>query len=160
MRVFDASSIIHAWDNYPVAQFPGLWNWMAEQMADKNIVIPRVAFDEITNKTAECSDWLKSARIEKLEVNNAIVQEALRIRNLLGISGDAYHPKGVGENDILIIATACIHQTILVSDEGWQPILPDIPQKRKIPAVCSMSEVAIPCINFLEFIRQSKVVFG
>ncbi|HHE32049.1 MAG TPA: DUF4411 family protein [Chlorobaculum parvum] len=160
MRVFDASSIIHAWDNYPVKQFPGLWNWMAEQMSDKNIVIPRVAFDEITNKTAECTDWLKSARVEKLEVNNAIAQEALRIRGLLGISGDAYHPKGVGENDIFIIAIASIHQAVLISNEGRQQRLPDIPKKRKIPAVCTMNEVAIPCISFLEFIRQSKVVFG
>lgn len=160
MQVFDASSIIHAWDNYPVKQFPGLWDWMAKQMADKNIVVPCVAFDEVTYKTPECSAWLKQAPIEQIAMNDAIVHEALRIRNLLGISADAYHPKGVGENDILIIATASIHQTILVSDEGWQPILPDIPKKRKIPAVCNMNEVATPCISFLEFIRQSKVVFG
>jgi len=100
MKVFDASSIIHAWDNYPAEQFPGLWSWMASQMADRNIVIPRVAFDEVKHKAAECSTWLKEAKIELLEVNNVIVQEALRIRFLLGISGDAYHAKGVDENDI------------------------------------------------------------
>jgi predicted nucleic acid-binding protein len=159
MQVFDASSIIHAWDNYPAEQFPGLWNWMANQMADKKIVIPRVAFDEVTYKAPECSAWLKNTAIERIAMNNRIVHEALRIKSLLGISGDAYHPKGVDENDIFIIATASIHQAVLISNEGRQQ-KPDIPQKRKIPAVCTMNEVTIPCINFIEFIRQSKVVFG
>ncbi len=34
MLAFDASSI-HAWDNYPIIQFPGLWDWMASQIAEK-----------------------------------------------------------------------------------------------------------------------------
>lgn len=108
MRVVDASSIIYAWDNYPVWQFPGLWNWMASQIANKHLVMPTVAYDEVINKTPECAAWLKDAKIELLEITNAIVQEALKIKHLLDISDDYYHPKGVGENDIFIIATASI----------------------------------------------------
>jgi hypothetical protein len=44
MRVFDASSMIYAWDNYPERQFPGLWDWMAKQVEEENIVLPSVAF--------------------------------------------------------------------------------------------------------------------
>jgi predicted nucleic acid-binding protein len=159
MKLLDASSIIHAWDNYPAEQFPGLWNWMASQIAEKHIIISRVAFEEVTHKAPECAEWLKSAAIEMIAVNNAIILEALRIKSLLDISGDAYHVKGVDENDIFIIATASVLGISLISDEGRQK-LPDIPKKRKIPAVCAMAEVAVPCINFLEFIRQSKVVFS
>ncbi len=160
MQVFDASSIIHAWDNYPIRQFPGLWEWMAEQICEKQIVMPSVAFDEVDNKTPECAAWLKDNKIEQLSVTNAIIQKALVIKNLLGIVGDIYHPNGVGENDILIIATACVNNLGLVSDEGWQPKPPVIPKKSKIPLVCTMDVVAVTCINFIEFIKRSDVVFG
>lgn len=83
----------------------------------------------------------------------------MSIHDLMGIVGDAYHAKGVGENDILIIATARAHRAELVSNEGRQS-LDILPAKRKIPAVCAMPEVAVPCINFMEFIKRSDVVFG
>lgn len=158
MQVFDASSMIYAWDNYPVRQFPGLWEWMERQIEDKNLVMPSVALEEVACKTPDCGEWLKDRNLEQLEISNAIVQEALRIKGLLGIVGDSYHAKGVGENDILIIASARIHGGVLVSNEGRQK-LPDIPAKRKIPAVCAMPGVSVPCINFIEFIKQSNEVF-
>ncbi len=159
MQVFDASSMIYAWDNYPERQFPGLWEWMAGQIEDKKLVMPRVAFDEVAHKTPECGQWLKERDIELLEINNTIVQGAMRIKKLLGVTDDSYHPKGVGENDLLIIATARRHGAELVSDEEKQPTPPKEPRRRKIPAVCVMPEVAVLCVNFIEYIKQSDVVF-
>ena len=43
MFTFDASAIIHAWDNYPIEHFPPLWNWLSEQIADDQFSIPLVA---------------------------------------------------------------------------------------------------------------------
>ena len=106
MRVFDASSMIHAWDNYPVRQFPPLWEWMASQIEAKELVMSSVAFDEVNHKAPDCGEWLRDNNLERLAISNAILQEAKRIKGLLGIVDDNYHPKGVGENDILIIATA------------------------------------------------------
>jgi predicted nucleic acid-binding protein len=160
MQLFDASSVIYAWDNYPIRQFPGLWGWMAEQIAEKKVVMPTVAFDEVDNKIPECAVWLRENHIEQFPVTNAIIQQALLIKHLLGIVGDNYHSKGVGENDIFIIATASVNNLGLVSDEGRQPKLSDIPSKRKIPAVCTMEEVGVPCMSFIEFIKRSEVVFG
>ena len=159
MQVFDASSMIYAWDNYPERQFPGLWEWMAAQIEEKKLVMPSVAFDEVAQKTPECGQWLKDRDIDLLEISNAILQDAMRIKKLLGVADDSYHPKGVGENDLLIIATAKRHEAELVSDEERQPTPPKEPSKRKIPAVCAMNEVAVDCVNFIEYIKKSDVVF-
>ena len=159
MRVFDASSMIYAWDNYPVGQFPGLWEWMANQIEAKQLVMPSVAFEEVQNKTPDCGEWLKDNDLEQLAISNVILQDAKRIKGLLGIVGDNYHSKGVGENDILIIATARAHGAELVSDEEKQRTLPQVLSKRKIPAVCDMAGVSVTCINFIEYIKGSEAVF-
>ncbi|MCB4752516.1 MAG: DUF4411 family protein [Sulfurovum sp.] len=51
----DASSIIYAWDNYPIEQFPGLWEWLCGEVGDGNLCISCVAFDEVKNKNEKCS---------------------------------------------------------------------------------------------------------
>lgn len=158
MRVFDASSMIYAWDNYPMQQFPGLWKWMAGQIGAGELAIPSVALEEVAHKAPECAEWGKACDIEKIEITNAILQDAYQIKALLGIAGDKYHPKGVDENDLLIIAAAANRIADLVSDESKQK-LPDIPAKRKIPAVCVMDEVGVTCISFIEYIKLSRAVF-
>jgi Domain of unknown function (DUF4411) len=160
MQVFDASSAIYAWDNYPIDQFPLLWKWLGVQVQRKSLTIPAVAFDEVAHVAPDCGEWLKAHDAQRLAVSNAILTNALSIKALLKIVGENYHPRGVGENDILIIATARAHHGELISDEGRQKLAPDVMAKRKIPSVCAMPEVAIPCISFLEFIKRSEVVFG
>jgi hypothetical protein len=160
MYVFDASSIIHAWDTYPIAQFPPLWNWMAERIKTGQFAIPRVALQETQKKWPDCGKWLREAEIAVLDLDAGILNEALRIKHLLDIVEDAYHPKGVGENDILIIATVKIACGTLVSDEAKQFRLPDVRAKFKIPAVCGLPEVAVPCMAFITLIKQSGAVFA
>ena len=159
MLAFDASSMIYAWDNYPVRQFPGLWEWMATEIADRKLVMPSVAFEEVANKAPDCGEWLDSQDLEQLEISGAILQDAMRIKGLLGIVGDSYHPNGVGENDILIIATARAHGVELVTEERRQSAVPLEPSKRRIPAVCALQEVAVSCVNFIEFIKRTDEVF-
>lgn len=159
MQVFDASSMIYAWDNYPVRQFPPLWEWMAAQIEGIQLVMPSVAFEEVENKAPDCGEWLKDNNLEQLVISNAILQDAKRIKGLLGIVGDNYHSKGVGENDILIIATAYVYGAELVSDEEKQRTLPQVLSKRKIPAVCDMTGISVPCVNFIEYIKRSEAVF-
>ena len=96
MQAFDASSMIYASDNYPVRQFPGLWEWIAGQIAKKILVMSDVALEKVPKEAPECSQWLEENNIKVRDVNNAIIQDAMRIKGLLGIVGDSYHPKGVG----------------------------------------------------------------
>ena len=79
MQVFDASSMIYAWDNYPLRQFPALWDWIAVQIEEKRLVMPKVAFQEVLDKTPDCGKWLELKGLEQLEVNNVILQDAMRI---------------------------------------------------------------------------------
>lgn len=159
MHVFDASSMIHAWDNYPIEQFPPLWDWMASRILSGAFSIPELALREVSKKSPECASWLRDAHIEVLELDRDVLQEAMRIKHLLGIVEDAYHPKGVGENDILIIATARRSGAILVSEEAKQFRLPPARARYKIPAVCELPEITVPCIPFVTMIKQSRAVF-
>lgn len=160
MRVFDASSIIHAWDNYPIENFPPLWGWMAGKVAAGEFSIPQVALDEVKGKSPDCGEWLRDQGTTVLPLTNDVLQQAVAIKHILGIVEDDYHPKGVGENDIFIIATAKVAGTTLVSDERRQFRLPDVMAKCKIPAVCDLDGVKVECIQFIELIKASGAVFG
>jgi hypothetical protein len=156
--MFDASSMIYAWDNYPFQQFPGLWEWMAAQIESGRLIMSSIAFEEVENKTPECGAWLETVGIGVIEIDNAILSEAMRIKALLGIVGDKYGG-GVGENDLLIIATAGCADAELVSDEKRQNNLPAWLHNYKIPAVCGLSEVNVPCVSFIDYIKRSQHIF-
>lgn len=121
--------------------------------------MPKVALIEVKHKTPDCAEWLNDHEVEILSASNAIVQEAFRIKKIAGIDNDNYHPKGIDENDLLIIATANVCEAELVSDEARQAKRPDEPRKRKIPAVCAIPEVSVKCISFIEYVKRSGRVF-
>jgi len=159
LRTLDASAIIHAWDVYPHAQFPPVWRWVASQIASGFLSIPQPAFGEVERRSPDCASWLRTQKIQRLPVTNEIVHQAVRIKQLLNIDGDNYHPKGVGENDLLIVSTAKAEALILVSNEGRQTQFPKVAAKAKIPTVCDLSDVDVECMDFLALLKQSGEVF-
>ena len=159
MQTFDASSIIYAWDNYPERQFPPLWDWVAAEIQLGFFSIPSIAFEQVGHKTPDCKEWLTAASINRLPMTNEILQEAMRIKTLLGIQEDRYSPKGVDENDLLIIATTSIEGLVLISNEAKQATLPRDLANMKIPAVCADARVDVECIDFITLIKQSEQVF-
>lgn len=159
MQAFDASAIIYAWDNYPLTQFPGMWQWIAVKLADHSIVMPSVALVEVGHVSPDCARWLENNEIYTLAVTDTILQYAVHLKKSLGIIGDQYGG-GVDENDLMIIATARTAQIRLISNEATQPGRPKMMANYKIPAVCAMADVRVDCISFVEFVKQSKVVFG
>lgn len=159
MQTFDASSMIYAWDNYPFEQFPPLWDWMGSLVSQGQIVMSAVAFEEVSHKTPDCCAWLESIGLQRSPVSNSVIQEAMRIKGLIGVVDDGYHPRGVDEKDLFIIATAKISGLPIVSDEEKQPTRPIELRKSKIPLVCGLNTVDIKCFNYLEFIKASRAVF-
>lgn len=164
MITFDASSMVYGWDNYPIHQFPGLWEWIEFKISTGEYKISKIAFAEINAKFPECGEWLNNVNIEILEPNNSIVKCALDIKNLLAIQNDNYG-KGVGENDIFIIATASVNNCILVSNEAKQNNLPRNFADYKIPAVCDLFSTIcakysiVACIDFLHCIKRENSIF-
>jgi hypothetical protein len=159
MRILDASSIIYGWDNYPVEMFPKLWHWLAGEIAAVKVGIPEVAFDEVGHMSPDCHEWLKSAHIQVIDITEATLQAATAIKDMLGIQADAFHPNGVDENDLLVIACAKVNGYQLVSDEKEQPAVPENKKKYKIPTVCKQRDVAVTCGNFLSYLKASGAVF-
>ncbi len=160
MPAFDASSILHGWINYPLAQFPKLWDWVGDEISGGRFVIPRVALDETGHRAPDCQNWLKSKGIKQLPPPQAVLAEAIKIKLALGIVNDQYHSSGVDENDLLIISCAKQEACELISNESPQPALPALMAKYKIPAVCAMASVKVPCLDFLEVLTRSGKSFG
>lgn len=159
MRVFDASSALYAWDNYPIENLPTIWSWIESEISSSRIVVPRVALDEIGHISPECRQWLHDIDgFDPVEVDNAIASHALLINSELGVQNDQYGT-GVDANDVIIIATAMARGYELVSNEARQPSLPSNLKKYRIPAVCNLSSIGVSCINFTDLIRSSNRVF-
>lgn len=154
MYSFDASSMIHAWDNYPISNphFNALWQWFADQIDNKQFAISTVALEEVSHKIPECGEWLKSNSIEVFPLTAVSLLTAQNIKMLLNIVEDKY-TKGVGENDLFIIAMAKETGAILISEEALQNKLPALKSNYKIPAVCGMVEVSVICSNFLALLK-------
>ena len=159
MHMFDASSTIYGWENYPLSQFPRLWDWLGSQIGARLVTLSETADKEVCSKLANCGQWLKDQGLAVVVNTPATLLEAAQIKTLLDIVGDGYHPDGVGENDLLIIASAKTGGATLVSDEKKQPIRPANRRRYKIPAVCAYLNSPVRCESFLEYIKSSGQSF-
>lgn len=109
---------------------------MEQNIKNKNFVFPQPTIEELKKKQKDFFDYLKKNNAVEIPLNEAILKEGLQIKNSLEITSNNYHKKGVGENDILIIATAKLNNHILITEEGYQKNSPQQKRKFKIPLVC------------------------
>lgn len=158
MHAFDASTMIHALDNYPPKQFPRLWDWLKTELRNGKLIISRVAYDEsIPKLPEEFKPCLKEFR-PPTEKDYKLIAETMKIKNKLVTEDGNFHSPGVCENDLFIIVHAKLNKATLLTEEARQISLPNDKRKYKIPAVCK--EIAgISCVNFTEYIRSSGEIF-
>lgn len=151
--------MLHAWDNYPIEQFPPLWNWMADRVKQGLIQMSEVAVEEVGHKAPECAVWLKNVELRRLPVTETILLEAMRIKALLEIEEDRYG-SGVDENDLIIIATAKVNGCDLVTNEAFQPSVSKLKRNWKIPVVCNIDTVRVKPMSYLDYIKRTGAIFG
>lgn len=161
MPACDTSSIIHGWEHYPIDQFPGLWDWLAEQVSSGDLHFCEVVIEEADKNAPDCCEWMRGHNCTVSPVTNETLTLAARIEERLQIVGQRYNQAGVGEYDIIIIASAQEHAHDLLANEArqkdWQK--KKVFAKYKMPTVCQLPEVAVPSRNFIEYLRDSGVVF-
>ncbi len=171
MYNFDASAMIDLWDNYPIQSphFDPIWKWFSKQVENKNFVISDVAIQEVRQKILY--DEIKKLLPKSIGFINILDEIivlkktsddlifAQTIKTLLEIEEDNYQVKGVGENDLLIIASAKRNNSILVTNEERQGDATKIKIKAKfkIPAVCNLGEVNIKNINLAELLHLDSL---
>jgi hypothetical protein len=143
----------------PARLVPALWKWLAGEIKAQRLQMSQVALDEVHHVAPDCHAWLISVGISAHAVTSAIAHSANAIKNLIGVQGDDFHPKGVDENDLIIIAAARSLGCGLVSNE-LQPSAPTDMKKAKIPTVCNLPQVSVQCRSFVEYLKLSKVVFS
>jgi len=159
LLIIDASSIIFGWDNYPIEQFPGLWEWLSNEIDRQTLSISEVALEEVGDVCPECANWLIDQSIKNIHINEQIIKTSKEIANLFSLKDHKFNGSGVDENDIFIIATAKVIGKGLISNEAKQVPPPKEIRNSKIPLVCSHPSVAVECKNFLEHLKSSGAVF-
>ena len=175
--LIDASSVIYAWENYPIEIFPHLWTWLEEdQMAENLVGMIRENLDEVEKMSPECFQWLKYGSISVISGSDEAIQEEKRLADELGIKDDKYG-KGVDYNDLLLIATASVNKYDVMTNEALQGEEPKnkanykipknkankIPPKKanyKIPLVCrTITQPKITTYSFIEWLKYQDPTF-
>jgi len=168
---FDASAIVYLWDNYPIQNphFDSIWKWFSNHVEQENFIISDVAINEVRQKilydailktVPKSADFIAILNIITVfKKVPADLLTAQKIKNILEIEEDKYHSKGVGENDLLIIANAKRTCSILVTNEKRQDdvITIKIRAKYKIPAVCNLDTVGVENINLAELLHVDSL---
>jgi predicted nucleic acid-binding protein len=160
--------MIDLWVNYPIQNphFDAIWDWFALRVENEDFVISAVVFKEIedmilygkvTDRIPEASKFISI--LNNFKVYEQTKQElmiALEIKQLLEIEEYNYG-KGVGYNDLCIIANAKAINTILINNEAVQNTKPVEKKSYKIPAVCGMPEVGVTSLNLVELLNNNHL---
>ena len=131
----DASAFIAAWNvSHPIDVFPSLWSQLVNRRDDMVLIKP--IFDEIDpikdrSKTDKYSlrMWMISKQFKSIPVD-FIEDRALELERKYQIRNNS---KGVGRNDLKLIAYAKLCRKTVVTEEGKQPGKPVNLKKNTIP---------------------------
>ena len=157
--LIDTSSLIHAWDNYPIKQFKPFWLWMEKQFLEKDVAtIPEVIGEIKTSP--EFLGWVKP-KIHQIEISQDMLSKQEQIEKQLEITNGNYSTQGgVNGVDILLIAAASNVNCSLIANEGKQETPPAKKLNYKIPLVCrTIIRPKIPTYSFIGWLKYKDPTF-
>lgn len=149
---FDTSAFIEPWHrHYPPELFGPLWKHI-DDLAKRGVVVAQQAVSwEIQEKTDELAKWLEDREYFFRETTE---QVQLRLREILKTHSRLLSAtKNRSGADPLVIAQAQEINGSVVTYETWDENRRNI----KIPEVCH--DLGIPCITFVEFMKESGIKF-
>jgi hypothetical protein len=148
----DTSGWLDGWQrHYPPDVFPTLWAKIDALITTGEIISSEEVYFELERKSDDLHDWVKARKQILIPLDEAI---QIRATSLL-----AEHPRlvdtlrGRSKADPFVIATAIERNAVVVTGE----IISGNLEKPRIPDVCQVKK--IPCINFLQMIRELKLTF-
>ena len=156
----DTNIFIASWYSlYPIKNFPSLWVQIAQYQ--QNIVLITPIYGEIepissANKNLSqvkqktkypLRTWLNTNQFSDIPIDDAVNQLSLELEKKYQIKNSS---RGVGKNDILLIAYAKIMDKTVVTYEAIQTQKPGKKYNYKIPLVCK--DEGVNCINFIDMI--------
>lgn len=147
--VIDSSSLIHFEEQYPIDILPTLWEKVFKLFEEKKVFSVAEAYAELEDSQEIWCDYEKSFREltdeESKVVNDILTDPRFEVFKRWGLKEDD-KPWA----DPHIIACAKVNGDIVVTQENLNR-----KPERKIAFVCD--NLNIPCINFLEFLRESNI---
>ena len=147
----DTSALLEAWvRRYPHDVFPGLWAHIEVLAAREELRAPDEVLQELQVKDDDLAKWAKQRDGLFVPLEPAVMTG---VREVL----DAF-PRLVGtlkrrnRADAFVIALAKLDGLTVVTEERG-----GTSDRPRIPLICE--HFAVPCINTLEFIRETGLTF-
>ena len=147
----DSDAAINAWRDYPIENFPKIWDWIERMGRDGLLGISEVVFRELEKGGDECYDWFKTRKSDFVYPNDDDVQRELN--RLVNTYNNFGLITGKNEGDPFVVALAIVQDCMVVTNESMSNNM----NGPKVPDVCRAE--GIQWIKFVEVIRREEVKF-
>ena len=149
----DTSSLIHAWkEAYPIKNFPSIWEYMDELIAEGSLIASEEVFEDLKKRDESLTEWAAKRKHiflpleeEIQKVASTIVAEYARLMDTR---------TGKSASDPWVIATAKVKGCKIITNEGPTGSFPRV----RIPDVCD--RMMISYTNFLGLIQERGWIVG
>jgi hypothetical protein len=147
----DSDAAINAWRDYPIENFPKIWEWIEEMGKRQIIGMSEVVFQELEKGGDECFDWFKQRKANFVYPNDEEVQKVLE--HLVNRYNNFGIITGKNEGDPFVVALAVVKDCSVVTNESMSNNM----HGPKVPDVCRAE--GIEWIKFVDVIRRERVTF-